>query len=61
LNDAGIANVTEQTLLKVIDSGNGSARDILDSVVSIVLKAKREQKVVAHHTDSICLEIGEKI
>ena len=61
LNDAGIANVTEQTLLKVIDSGNGSARDILDSVVSIVLKSKREQKVVAHHTDSICLEIGEKI
>ena len=60
LNDAGIANVTEQTLLKVIDSGNGSARDILDSVVSIVLKSKREQKVVTH-ANSICLEIGEKI
>ena len=41
LNDEGIANVSEQTLLKVIESGNGSARDILDAVVSIVLKAKR--------------------
>ena len=42
LNDEGISNVTDQTLLKVIESGNGSARDILDAVVSIVLKAKRQ-------------------
>jgi DNA polymerase III gamma/tau subunit len=41
LNDEGFANVTDQTLMKVIESGNGSARDILDTVVSIVLKAKR--------------------
>ena len=60
LIDEGIANVSEQTLLKVINSGNGSARDILDSIVSIVLKSKREQKVVTH-ANSICLEIGEKI
>ena len=46
LDDEGILNVTDQTLLKVIDSGNGSARDILDAVVSIVLKAKRLQKVI---------------
>ncbi len=44
LNDEGISNVTDQTLLKVIESGNGSARDILDAVVSIVLKAKRAQQ-----------------
>jgi hypothetical protein len=43
LNDEGFANVTDQTLMKVIESGNGSARDILDTVVSIVLKAKRAQ------------------
>jgi hypothetical protein len=60
LNDECIANVSEQTLLKVINSGNGSARDILDSVVSIVLKSKRKQKVVTH-TDSIRLEIGEEV
>jgi hypothetical protein len=47
LNDEGILNVTDQTLLKVIDSGNGSARDILDAVVSIVLKAKRLQQIEA--------------
>jgi DNA polymerase III gamma/tau subunit len=46
LNDEGILNVTDQTLLKVIESGNGSARDILDAVVSIVLKLKQLQKVV---------------
>jgi hypothetical protein len=46
LNDEGITNVSEQTLLKVINSGNGSARDILDSIVSIVLKAKRQRKDV---------------
>ena len=44
LDDEGILNVTDQTLLKVIESGNGSARDILDAVVSIVLKAKRMQQ-----------------
>lgn len=43
LHDEGIANVTEQTLLKVIQSGNGSARNILDAVVSIVLKTKKNK------------------
>lgn len=41
LNDEGIFNITDQTLSRVIESGNGSARDILDAVVSIVLKVKR--------------------
>ena len=41
LNDEGIANVAVQTLLKVIESGNGSARNILDAMVSIVLMTKR--------------------
>jgi replication-associated recombination protein RarA len=45
LNDEGILNVSDQTLLKVIESGNGSARDILDAVVSIVLKVKREKTI----------------
>ena len=41
LDDEGIVNVTDQTLLKVIVSGKGSARDILDAVVSIVLNTNR--------------------
>lgn len=41
LNDEGITNVSDQTLLKVIGSGNGSARDILDAIASIVIKTKR--------------------
>lgn len=42
LSDEGIANVTDQSLLKVIQSGSGSARNILDGVVSIVLQTKRK-------------------
>jgi hypothetical protein len=34
-------NVSDQTLLKVIATGKGSARDILDAVVSIVLNTNR--------------------
>jgi replication-associated recombination protein RarA len=45
LDDEGIVNVSDQTLLKVIATGKGSARDILDAVVSIVLNTKR-----ANHT-----------
>ena len=41
LDDEGIVNVSDQTLLKVIATGKGSARDILDAVVSIVLSTKR--------------------
>ena len=41
LDDEGIVNVSDQTLLKVIATGKGSARDILDAVVSIVLNTKR--------------------
>ena len=41
LDDEGIVNVSDQTLLKVIVSGKGSARDILDAVVSIVLNTNR--------------------
>jgi DNA polymerase III gamma/tau subunit len=41
LDDEGIVNVSDQTLQKVIATGKGSARDILDAVVSIVLNSKR--------------------
>ncbi len=41
LDDEGIVNVSDQTLLKVIATGKGSARDILDAVVSIVLNTNR--------------------
>lgn len=44
LDDEGILNVSDQTLLKVITSGNGSARDILDSMISIVIGWSRSNK-----------------
>jgi len=44
LDDEGISNVTEQTLLKIIEGSNGSARDILNAVMSIVLKVNRKVK-----------------
>ena len=47
LSDAGINNISDQSLLKVIATGNGSARDILDSIVSIVLKVERSNNSVA--------------
>ena len=44
LNDAGISGISDQTLLNVIATGNGSARLILDAVMSIVLKVHRHQQ-----------------
>jgi DNA polymerase III gamma/tau subunit len=51
LDDEGIVNVSDQTLLKVIATGNGSARDILDAVISIVLKANRVVQNAVIKTD----------
>lgn len=39
ISDAGITGITDQQLLAVIDTGKGSARDILDAMVSVVLDA----------------------
>jgi DNA polymerase III delta prime subunit len=44
LNDAGITGISDETLLNVIATGNGSARDILNAVVSIVLKVRRQKQ-----------------
>ncbi len=41
LSDEGIPNISDQTLLEVIETGRGSARDILDAVISVVLKVNR--------------------
>lgn len=37
LSDAGMSGISDAQLLAVIETGNGSARDILDAIVSIVL------------------------
>lgn len=37
LSDAGTSGISDKQLLTVIETGNGSARDILDAIVSIVL------------------------
>lgn len=47
LNDQGITGITDETLLSVIGTGKGSARNILDAVVSIVLKVKRQRASLA--------------
>lgn len=45
LSDQGIAGISDQALISVIQAGNGSARNILDAVISIVLSVKRQQLV----------------
>jgi DNA polymerase III gamma/tau subunit len=47
LSDAGITNATDESLIKVIEAGNGSARNILHGVVDIVLKVRRSN-IAAH-------------
>lgn len=46
LSDQGIAGISDQALISVIQTGNGSARNILDAVISIVLSVKRQQHAV---------------
>jgi hypothetical protein len=41
LSDHGISGVTDRQLLSVIATGNGSARDILDAIVDLILQVKR--------------------
>lgn len=41
LIDEGITGITDDALLDVIQAGNGSARTILDGIVSIVLEIRR--------------------
>jgi DNA polymerase III gamma/tau subunit len=47
LSDQGIAGISDQALISVIQTGNGSARNILDAVISIVLSVKRQQFALA--------------
>ena len=41
LSDAGISGISENQLVAVIETGKGSARDILDAIVELVLTAKQ--------------------
>jgi replication-associated recombination protein RarA len=41
LSDHGVTGVTTPQLLQVIATGNGSARDILDAIVNLILHVKR--------------------
>jgi replication-associated recombination protein RarA len=43
MRDAGITGVSDQQLTTVIATGRGSARDILDALVSVVLDARAKQ------------------
>jgi hypothetical protein len=42
LEDAGITGISDQSLMDVIATGNGSARNILDSVISVILNVQRK-------------------
>jgi DNA polymerase III delta prime subunit len=41
VKDVGICGITDQQLLAVIDTGKGSARNILDAVISVILEAQQ--------------------
>lgn len=43
ISDAGISGISDQQLLSVIDSGKGSAREITDALISVVLAVKQNQ------------------
>lgn len=43
MRDAGISGITDQQLVAVIATGQGSARDILDALISVVLDAHAQQ------------------
>jgi DNA polymerase III gamma/tau subunit len=45
LKDADVAGISDSALLPVIEAGHGSARDILDGIISVVLKLKDSNKV----------------
>ena len=47
LGDHGVTGVTTQQLLNVIGTGNGSARDILDAIMDLILQVKRAQLATA--------------
>jgi DNA polymerase III delta prime subunit len=43
LSDAGITGISDQALMDVIATGNGSARNILDAVISVILNVQRQR------------------
>lgn len=43
LSDAGIAGISDKQLLAVIKTGKGSARDILDAIVAILLNVQEQR------------------
>ncbi|MDI9235018.1 AAA family ATPase [Limnohabitans lacus] len=43
LSDAGISGISDKQLLAVIETGNGSARDILNAIVGIVLSVHQQR------------------
>ena len=43
LSDAGVYGISDQALINVIATGNGSARNILDAVISVILNVQRQR------------------
>jgi hypothetical protein len=43
--DTGITGISDQQLVNVIATGKGSARDILDALISVVLDVRAQQAV----------------
>lgn len=56
MSDAGISGISNQQLVDVIATGKGSARDILDALVSVVLEAThlRENTSCRASSNNVC-------
>jgi replication-associated recombination protein RarA len=46
LSDSGLTGISDEQLLAVIETGKGSARDILDALVSVVLNATSHKGIL---------------
>jgi replication-associated recombination protein RarA len=55
LTDAGIVTITDATLLGVIATGNGSAREILSAIVQLIVAARRKRASVAIAPPAQCV------
>lgn len=58
ITDAGITGISDQQLLSVIETGKGSARDITDAVISVVLNVNsqagaRESTAESQHVEGL--------
>lgn len=52
MKDAGVTGISDQLLMTVIETGKGSARDITDALISVVLNVTSTQPIAAVFGDA---------